>query len=347
MPFYLKDAVKEEVFLATKEVFMMKKKILAIMLAAVCLFSMPVSILETVMASETEGNFVFHAESATSEGTEPKYQTLSVGSTGDDVVRLQNALIEKNILNGAADGIYGNGTAGAVTAFQESMGIAATGSADSMTQEMLYGEYVEPEVDVPTALQEGTWLFNGGDDLILNGISFTTDTATIAQVYFDGNGKHENDSNDCSYTLNDGSIILSMIDGTEMEIPYEVKNGQLILNNGEWKSVSEVKAGLQGNWILEYEDFGSKYVYRASVQGDNFQSEKANSNGAQYSYNGPYEGNYTLNFGGFDADFMHSSEWYYNIINSEVVLLHYDHILSRTDTGLLGEGGYSNAEAWQ
>lgn len=285
-----------------------------------------------------EAEFVFHAESSAAEEMDAKYETLSVGSAGEAVVKLQEVLIEKEILTGAADGQYGNGTAGAVSSFQESEGIAATGIADSITQEMLYGEYVEPEIDVATALQEQTWLFNGGEEFILNGISFTDSVATMAQVYFDGNGKHENESNSYAYEINDGNLTLTLLDGSEMEVPYEVKNGQLCLNDGEWMSVNDVKAALLGNWTVKYDSMGCTHEYNATIENDMFYSENANSNGF---YFGPYEGTYVLNFGGFDADFMRSDNWYYNIIDGEVTLLYYDHVCSKTDEGLKGQYGYS------
>ena len=156
---------------------------------------------ETTDTASLTPNFVFHTEVSSALEGDAKYETLTVGSSGDGVVKLQEALIEKQLLEGTADGKFGNMTAGAVSAFQESAGIAATGEADSVTQEILYGEYVEPEIDVAQALLEGTWLFNGGDDLILNGISFSDTNATLAQVYFDGNGKHENESQALPYEI--------------------------------------------------------------------------------------------------------------------------------------------------
>lgn len=289
---------------------------------------------------ELEPNFIFHTEAVSVPEDEAKYETLSVGSSGDAVLRMQEELATQGFLATTPDGQFGNNTKASVTSFQESVGLTATGDADSVTLEILYGEYVEPEVDVEAALQEQTWLFNGGENTILNGISFSDNVATVAQVYFDGNGKHDNDSTACAYKVSEGTITLTMVDGTEMEIPYEVKNGQLCLNNGEWMTISEVKAGLQGNWECRYLDDFTKlsFEYRATIAGDTFSNENANSNGY---YFGPYEGAYTLNFGGFDADFMHSRDWYYNIIDGEVVLLHYERILSRAEQGLKGQYGYS------
>ena len=296
------------------------------------------AIAEITKPESLTPNFVFHTDVSNASEGDVKYETLTVGSSGDAVVKLQTALIEKQLLDGTADGKYGNMTAGAVSAFQESAGIAATGEADSVTQEILYGEYVEPEIDVAQVLQEGTWLFNGGDDLILNGISFSDTNATLAQVYFDGNGKHENDSQALPYSINDDSITLTLVDGSTMEVPFEVQNGQLCLNNGEWKTVADVKAGLQGNWVDKYNDFGVDYEYHTTINGDLFSTEDANSNGY---YFGPYEGQFELNFGGIDADFMHSDDWFYNIIGDEVRLLRFDNIFEKTDVGLLGQGGYS------
>ena len=81
-------------------------------------------------------------------------------------------------------------------------------------KELMYQKYGT----VLTALNGNTWFFNGGSDTILNGISFTESDATIAQVYFDGNGKHDNGSNTYSYVVDDNNIIITMADRSEMEI---------------------------------------------------------------------------------------------------------------------------------
>ncbi|MCI6239516.1 MAG: peptidoglycan-binding protein [Lachnospiraceae bacterium] len=294
--------------------------------------------IQVVDTADLVPNFVFHNEESADEG-DAKYETLSVGSSGDAVVRLQQALIDNSLLTGSADGQYGQGTAAAVSAYQESQGLPANGSADSITQEKLYGEYTEPEVDVAEALQNRTWLFNGGDDLILNGISFDNGVATIAQVYFDGNGKHENDSNALSYVLNDSSITLTMLDGSEMEVPFEVKNGRLILNNGEWKSIEEVNAGLQGNWLDHFDAYGTIQEYHVSIQGDKFSYEEVISNGSYWLQ----DGNYQLNFGGIEGKterIWNEDDFFYNIIDGEVKLIRFDHVCERTDKGLLGEYGF-------
>lgn len=74
------------------------------------------------------------------QNAEPAYATLEVGSKGDDVKRLQSRLIELNYLSGDADGIFGKGTSGAVSAFQSAAGLSATGTADEETQIALFAD---------------------------------------------------------------------------------------------------------------------------------------------------------------------------------------------------------------
>ena len=63
-----------------------------------------------------------------------------MGSSGDDVVKLQQGLQVLGHLRGSADGAYGNGTAGAVSAFQASEGLEQTGIADGETQAKLFAK---------------------------------------------------------------------------------------------------------------------------------------------------------------------------------------------------------------
>jgi len=60
---------------------------------------------------------------------------------------LQRRLIQLGYLpEGSADGVYGSGTAAALSAFQAKLGMAATGAADVQTQEKLYADDA-PSVD--------------------------------------------------------------------------------------------------------------------------------------------------------------------------------------------------------
>ncbi|NLW20413.1 MAG: peptidoglycan-binding protein [Clostridiales bacterium] len=62
------------------------------------------------------------------------------GSSGDAVEKLQRALQIKGFLKGRVDGIYGEQTASAVSAFQKAAGLSQTGSANSATINSLFGK---------------------------------------------------------------------------------------------------------------------------------------------------------------------------------------------------------------
>lgn len=68
----------------------------------------------------------------------PAYETLSGGSRGEAVVRLQERLTELGYSPGSADGIYGSGTKSAVRAFQQQNGLEADGTAGVRTLTVLY-----------------------------------------------------------------------------------------------------------------------------------------------------------------------------------------------------------------
>lgn len=66
--------------------------------------------------------------------------TLHNGSRGDEVRRLQQALIALGFLKDQADGIFGNRTEDAVRRFQQANRLTADGLAGKMTQSVLYAE---------------------------------------------------------------------------------------------------------------------------------------------------------------------------------------------------------------
>lgn len=68
------------------------------------------------------------------------YEELAKGSKGEAVAALQTRLNELNYDAGVADGIYGNGTAAAVSEFQKKNGLETTGIADEETQEVLFSD---------------------------------------------------------------------------------------------------------------------------------------------------------------------------------------------------------------
>ena len=64
--------------------------------------------------------------------------TLYNGCSGDEVKKLQQALINLGFLNGTADGKFGNKTEEAVRRFQKANKLDVDGLAGKMTQEILY-----------------------------------------------------------------------------------------------------------------------------------------------------------------------------------------------------------------
>ena len=57
-------------------------------------------------------------------------EPLKSGSTGEDVRAMQRALRDLGYYQGQTDGVFGEGTRAAVTAFQTANGLAASGEAD-------------------------------------------------------------------------------------------------------------------------------------------------------------------------------------------------------------------------
>jgi len=86
------------------------------------------------------------------EPTAVTYRTLKKGATGEDVVRMQEALITLGYLTGKADGQFGSGTQNAVVQFQAVNGLSADGIAGTKTLTLLYsGDALDaghaPEMD--------------------------------------------------------------------------------------------------------------------------------------------------------------------------------------------------------
>ncbi|MBR2572232.1 MAG: peptidoglycan-binding protein [Clostridia bacterium] len=120
------------------------KKLLALLLAL--MFCLP-AFAAVDWTAMTDEEITAEIEAAQAElasrGTAPAaeeqgYKALEKGSKGDDVKALQKRLIELNYLSGTADGSFGGKTASAVSLFQTTAGLTATGIADAETQEALF-----------------------------------------------------------------------------------------------------------------------------------------------------------------------------------------------------------------
>ena len=65
---------------------------------------------------------------------------LSSGSTGNDVIKLQNRLIELGYLSGKASGTYDVSTEAAMVVFQSHNGLTPNGKADKAARDVLYAD---------------------------------------------------------------------------------------------------------------------------------------------------------------------------------------------------------------
>ena len=72
-----------------------------------------------------------------------EYPELKRGSQGEDVIKLQQALIQLGHLDDTADGVFGKRTTAAVESFQQTQDMRITGIADDATQTALYGALLE------------------------------------------------------------------------------------------------------------------------------------------------------------------------------------------------------------
>ena len=73
------------------------------------------------------------------------YSTLTYGSSGSEVMRLQLRLIELGYLSGAADGVFGDMTARAIRDFEQTNGATPTGVATAALQLYLYSDNAQPK----------------------------------------------------------------------------------------------------------------------------------------------------------------------------------------------------------
>ena len=132
--------------------------------AAIKAFQSACSLTADGVASIETQEYLYAADAPTAGGTATPiatatpvptasvtYATLQNGSTGANVKKLQNKLISLKLLSGSADGAYGAKTAAAVKAYQTSVGLTATGIADSTTQAALYGDITLNADTNPTA----------------------------------------------------------------------------------------------------------------------------------------------------------------------------------------------------
>ena len=210
------------------------------------------------------------------------------------------------------------------------------------------GENRSAYEDVFKAVSANIWFYNGGEDTVLNYIAFRENKASLNQVYFDGNGFHKNDTEECPYTISDEEIIVSAKDG-EFVIPYRLSGEEIVLGEGEYFSPDQMEEGLQGYWtcttVSNFAEFsGKRNIHYLFVDHGTLKSEQAaeavDGTDGEYYYFGPEEGSYKLGTGGFITEMRHGNEWFFNIIGGKPTILHYDNVCTPAD-GFPGQDGYS------
>lgn len=202
--------------------------------------------------------------------------------------------------------------------------------------------------DVKNAMNGKTWYYNGGSDTALNSIAFGQDKATISKVTFTGNGKIDGGSSQYDFEVDANNITIKNNGQEELKIPYQFTNGTLTLEANKYFTAEQIDAGIQGCWGTNKSQviLGSSTNSSHSIQFNNGKvvaesaSKARGATDGSFYYYGPYEGQYKVNFGGFDTEIRHGNEWFYNIINGQPTILHFGDICQRIDS-LPGENGYS------
>ena len=94
--------------------------------------------------------------SVVSAPAETRYATLRYGSSGGQVLAMQQALTNLGYDTKGVDGKFGRGTEDAVKRFQKSLGLVADGLAGNQTLTALYGAAGSPDSGAPEATQTPT-----------------------------------------------------------------------------------------------------------------------------------------------------------------------------------------------
>jgi hypothetical protein len=136
------------------------------------IFSVDLTVAASKFALSSLGSaeniYTFRPDSA----SEIQYTELKEGDQGDEVIRMQRALINLGFLSGSADGVFGKQTAQAVYDFKEANGIAVLVKPYVATNAMLarlYGGKATAFPDPAFALRidSGEWNFLSGDMLAM------------------------------------------------------------------------------------------------------------------------------------------------------------------------------------
>lgn len=202
--------------------------------------------------------------------------------------------------------------------------------------------------DVIQLMTEGVWFYESDADLSVNKISFTQEFANISQFTSTGNGITSSGNAEFSYIVDASNITVYLADGSEMVVPYAVENDGLKLGSGEYYTIEQIDAALQGYWTSRESDnvlgISTNGEYNISIDNGTIKYEKAaeafGGRNGEYYYYGPYEGTYAITTNGFTTDVRNGLFFGFIIEDGQVALVRATYVCN-PGSGFKGEYGYS------
>ena len=182
----------------------------------------------------------------------------------------------------------------------------------------------------------------------VNVISFTMESATLKQIYYDGNGPHTTAAVECAYTMDTDAIVVYLADGSTLELNYSLYGTGISLGAGYF-STSQVMEAMNGYWGIKRSDYNSvtgftsgEYIYQFSNGHVTFESASSayGYTDGTYYYYGPYEGTYTITANGMEVDARNNWQFGFVISGGQVVPCRCGELLTPY-SGFKGQGGFS------
>ena len=212
------------------------------------------------------------------------------------------------------------------------------------TQEM-YQTYK----DVFAALEAGVWFYEAESSNAVNVITFSKESASIHQIYYDGNGPHTTADTLGAYTVDQKNINIVLADENSMTIPYTMDDKGLVLGKGEYFTAEQVEQGLQGYWGLKESDYNpligisqSETIYyfnKGKLKYESASKAYGYSDGTYYYY-GPYTGTYAVDKTGLKVEIDNAYQFGFVISEGKVVMNSCGDNME-VYSGFKGEDGYS------
>lgn len=204
--------------------------------------------------------------------------------------------------------------------------------------------------NIVTALEKTTWYGNSDEETKIICYTFSGNSITQKEFYIDGNGKQDFSISCYKYIVSKDAIVFVDSCNNITNVSYSYDNGELVLGNDSFYSTQSINNAIQGYWGNTEYDYimglgitSSKYSILFSGDGLTYEYASLNKNrnvNYKYWYYGPLEGQFVLDDGTISSDAIKNSDWFVNVYNSEVIVLHYTHKCSKTDS-LPGKDGYS------